>query len=60
MIEEGENQGRVKIREGQRGRGPPGTLLSEVEQEFEGVAVTLNGMRACASFRNKASLEEVL
>jgi hypothetical protein len=60
MIEEGEDQGRVEIREGQRGRGSSGTLLSEVEQELEGVAVARNGMGAGPPFRDKASLKEVL
>jgi hypothetical protein len=31
-----------------------------VEQELEGVAVTRNGVDAGASFRNQASLKEVL
>lgn len=59
-IEEGKDHGCIEIPECQRRRSASGTLLGEVEQELERIAVTRDGVGTGATLREKASLEEVL
>jgi hypothetical protein len=60
VVEELDDAGGVKIREGQFGRSFAGVLLEEIQQQPEGIAVAGDGSWTGIALRRKPIAEELL